>query len=55
MTKEHRTTQEEMEGETSSLGSRNRKTRPTLQEHDDDDDDGKRSRFTDYNFNSVET
>ena len=33
----HRTTKEEMEGPTSSWGSRNRVTCLTLQEHDDDD------------------
>ena len=38
-TKKHRTTEEEMEGPTSSAGSRNRLTCLTLQEHDDDDDD----------------
>ena len=38
-TKKHRTTEEEMEGPTSSGGSRNRLTCLTLQEHDDDDDD----------------
>ena len=36
-TKKHRTTEEEMEGPTSSGGSRNRITCLTLQEHDDDD------------------
>ena len=36
-TKKHRTTEEEMEGPTSSGGSRNRLTCLTLQEHDDDD------------------
>ena len=36
-TKNHRTTEEEMEGPTSSWGSRNRITCLTLQEHDDDD------------------
>ena len=34
----HRTTEEEMEGPTSSWGSRNRITCLTLQEHDDDDE-----------------
>ena len=38
-TKKHRTTEEEMEGPTSSGGSRNRLTCLTLQERDDDDDD----------------
>ena len=38
-TKKHRTTEEEMEGPTSSGGSRNRLTCLNLQEHDDDDDD----------------
>ena len=38
-TKKHRTTEEEMEGPTSSRGSRNRLTCLTLQEHEDDDDD----------------
>ena len=38
-TKKHRTTEEEMEGPTSSGGSRNRLPCLTLQEHDDDDDD----------------
>ena len=37
--KKHRTTEEEMEGPTSSWGSRNRITCPTIQEHHDDDDD----------------
>jgi hypothetical protein len=37
--KEHRTTEEEMEGPTSPWGLRNRITRLTLREHDDDDDD----------------
>jgi hypothetical protein len=37
--KEHRTTEEEMEGRTSSGGSRNRLTRLNLHEHNDDDDD----------------
>ena len=37
-TKKHRTTEEEMEGPTSSWGSRNRLTCLTLQKHDDDDD-----------------
>ena len=37
-TKKHRTTEEEMEGPTSSGGSRNRLTCLTLQEHDDDDE-----------------
>ena len=37
-TKKHRTTEEEMEGPTSSWGSRNRLTCLTLQEHDDDDE-----------------
>ena len=37
-TKKHRTTEEEMEGPTSSGGSRNRLTCLNLQEHDDDDD-----------------
>ena len=36
-TKKHRTIEEEMEGPTSSWGSRNRLTCLTLQEHDDDD------------------
>ena len=36
-TKKHRTTEEEMEGPTSSGGSRNRLTCLTLQEHDDDE------------------
>ena len=36
-TKKRRTTEEEMEGPTSSGGSRNRLTFLTLQEHDDDD------------------
>jgi hypothetical protein len=39
--KEHRATEEEMEGPTSSRGSRNRLTRLNLHEHDDDDDDEK--------------
>jgi hypothetical protein len=34
--KEHRATEEEMEGPTSSGGSRNRLTRLKLHEHDDD-------------------
>ena len=34
------TTEEEVEGPTSSWGLRNRITLLTLQEHDDDDDDG---------------
>ena len=37
-TKKHRTTEEEMEGPTSSGGSRNRLTYLTLQEHDDDEE-----------------
>ena len=37
--KKHRTTEEEMEGPTSSWGSRNSLICLTLQEHDDDDDD----------------
>jgi hypothetical protein len=37
-TKEHRTTEEEMEGPTSPGGLRNRMTRLTLREHDDDDE-----------------
>ena len=37
-TKKHRTTEEEMEGPTSSGGFRNRLTCLTLQEHDDDDE-----------------
>jgi len=37
--KKHRTTEEEMEGPTSSWGSRNRITCLILQKHDDDDDD----------------
>ena len=37
-TKKRRTTEEEMEGPTSSGGSRNRLTCLTLQEHDDDDE-----------------
>ena len=37
-TKKHRKTKEEMEGPTSSGGSRNRLTYLTLQEHDDDDE-----------------
>jgi len=39
VTKKHRKTEEEMEGPTSSGGSRNRLTCLNLQEHDDDDDD----------------
>jgi hypothetical protein len=37
--KEHRVTEEEMEGPTSSGGLRNRITRLNFHEHDDDDDD----------------
>jgi hypothetical protein len=37
MKKEHRATEEEMEGPTSSGGLRNRLTRLNLHEHDDDD------------------
>jgi hypothetical protein len=37
--KEHRATEEEMEGPTSYGRSRNRLTRLNLHEHDDDDDD----------------
>ena len=42
MTKEHGTTEEEMEGPASSWGSKEQETRLTLHEHgcDDDDDDG---------------
>jgi hypothetical protein len=36
--KEHRATEEELEGPTSSGGSRNRLTRLNLHEDDDDDD-----------------
>jgi hypothetical protein len=44
--KEHRMTQEEMEGPTSSGGSRNRNTCLTLHEHVDDDDDDDLYLFT---------
>jgi hypothetical protein len=37
--KEHRATEEEMEGLASSAGSRNRLTRLNIHEHDDDDDE----------------
>jgi hypothetical protein len=37
--KEHRATEEEMEGPTSSGGLRNRLTRLNVHEHHDDDDD----------------
>jgi hypothetical protein len=36
--KKHRATEEEMEGPTSSRGSRKRLIRLNLHEHDDDDD-----------------
>jgi hypothetical protein len=36
--KEHRTTEEEMEGSTSFLRIKEQETRLTLHEHDDDDD-----------------
>ena len=37
--KDHRMPKEEMEGSTSSFGSRNRKHNINIPEHDDDDDD----------------
>ena len=56
-TKEHRTTEEEMEGPTSSWGSRNRLTCLTLQEHDDDDDSkaSSTSQYTALNTAMVHT
>ena len=56
-TKKHRTTEEEMEGPTSSWGSRNRITCLTLQELDDDDDGMRLLRYprTCYGYvNAVE-
>ena len=38
-TKEHRTTEEEMEGTNFTLRIKEQETRLTLREHDDDDDD----------------
>ena len=54
-TKKHRTTEEEMEGPTSSGGSRNRLTCLNLQEHDDDDDEFEKNAANCWIFSNQES